>query len=240
MPNEYVDFVSDFHFEKCVKQVCNAYPKESKNIDMKYLQRNVLDTFKLLFDMKNSKIELNTWLMSETVRQLDKTNGNWIGKFHQSILGGVKGWSDLDKPRYKKIKEQTKVDLMKNDKTVFLEIKNKWNTKTGTDMENQYQKLEKVTKKFKKSTVYFAFITNKNGTSKDTVWKRRGKKDNPKIRKIWSSKFYTLITGKEDSLEQTWKALPKVMNKVLKSKDSFSKRDQKSIEGLFKYALTRI
>ena len=147
MPNEYVDFVSDFHFEKCVKQVCNAYPKESKNIDMKYLQRNGLDTFKLLFDMKNSKMDLNTWLMSETVRQLDKTNGNWIGKFHQSILGGVKGWADLDKPRYKKIKEQTKVDLMKNDKTVFIEIKNKWNTKTGTDIQNKYQKI-KNDKKF--------------------------------------------------------------------------------------------
>jgi hypothetical protein len=242
MPNTYVDFVSDEHFEKCVKEVCDAYPKNTKDIDMDWLQRNGLDTFKLVFDMMNSKTPLDKWLTGETIRQIDKTNGNWIGKFHQRLLGGVKGWSNLDEPKFKKIKKQTGVDLMRDDKMVFLEIKNKWNTKTGTDVKTQYKKLEDITKKFKQSTAYFAFVTKdaKGKSSDDVVWKKpQTTTHNPKIRKIWGSAFYTLVTKKEDSLEQTWNALPIAINNVLASKHVFSNKDQKQIEQLFKNALYR-
>lgn len=66
-----------------------------------------------------------------------------------------------------------------------------------------------------------------------------GEKNNDKIRKVWASEFYTLVTGKKDSLAQTWKALPKVINNVLKSNDDFSGQDQKRIDKLFTFALNR-
>ena len=43
--NKYVDFVSDEHFIKCVKIVCDSYPEKVDEVDIESLQRNTIDPF---------------------------------------------------------------------------------------------------------------------------------------------------------------------------------------------------
>ena len=50
MSNKYVDFVSDSHFEKCVRHVCDSY-EDAKILEDKELQKNGIDPIKMTFDM---------------------------------------------------------------------------------------------------------------------------------------------------------------------------------------------
>ena len=237
--NKYVDFVSDEDFLECVKTVCDKYSDDSK--DWKGLKENGLDVFKLMFDMKNNKKTntLKKWKKAEDTRQKDKTVTNNIGNFHQILLGKVEGWDNLDDDKHKEIKKELKVDLMNTRKTKFIEIKNKSNTKTGTDLNRQYKKLKNITENYPKATAYFGFVLSKHSmdNTKDEVWESKGEK-NEKVRKVWGSKLYELVTDKENALEQTWKALPKAIDHLLKPEKSVvSKEDKKEIKKLFKEGL---
>lgn len=207
--NKYVNFVSDKHFLDCVKWVCDSYPS-SDNIDTKRLQRNGIDPFKMVFDFMNCNIDLKRWKTNEYTRQADKTINNRIGDFHQKLLGGVKEWTDLG------VGDDTKLDLKKDDNTIFMELKNKFNTVNGDSLSKVREKLEINSDNFPNSVNYWAFIVHKNGTSGESDW-IYSQKNNLKIRKIWGDNIYTMITGQKNSLEQVWNVLPTAINDVLSS-----------------------
>ena len=227
--NKYVDFVSDQHFRDCVKWVCEVYPRSSETYDKKWLQRNGIDPFKMVLDMINGDLDLKSLLSNETRRQYDKTSGGRIGDFHQKLLGGVKGWTDLG------VGDETKVDLKKNDYTIFIELKNKYNTVNSDSLASVRRKLEKLTREYKGSTAYWAYIVAKNGTSGESEWNYSGE-NNPRIRKIWGSKVYDLITGQPKSLEKTWNALPSAILHVLKKNSKISREDMKELRQWFRDA----
>src|SRR3989338_11419261 len=181
--NRYVDFVSDEHFLKCVKWVCDAYPEKSIDVDMKRLQKNVVDPFKMLFDILNSKIEVNDWIKNEVIRQADKTINNRIGEFHQKLLGGVNGWSDLG------VGDDSKVDLKRNDNCIFIELKNKFNTVNSDSLSKVRDKLEVAIDKNPNAIAYWAYIIENNGSSGESEWIYL-KSNNPKIKKAWGARVY--------------------------------------------------
>ena len=75
MPNKYVDFVSDEHFLKCVKWVCDAYLDPSLKLDKTWLQRNGVDPFKMVFDMVVRNRNFESLMEQEKSRQYDKKSG---------------------------------------------------------------------------------------------------------------------------------------------------------------------
>ena len=111
--NKYVEFVSDEDFLECVRKVVESYQT---------LDENVIDEFKTIFDVCVNQINFDEWLKFELTRQQDKTINNKIGEFHQELLGKVDGWVDLG------MGDETEIDLKKEDNTVFVELKNKYNT----------------------------------------------------------------------------------------------------------------
>lgn len=232
MPNEYVDFVSDVHFLNCVREVCDHYSKESQK-NMKELQSNGLDSFKMVFDIMNSSSTIGGWIGSETIRQLDKTISNWIGDFHQKLLGGVEGWQDLGKGH------ETKVDLKNNEDTIFIELKNKHNTTKGSDMVHYFDNLKRIVDEYPSSVGYFAFITPKSGNAGNKAWKISGREPDDRVRKLWGTEVYSLITGDKDALYKTWNALPSGINAVMNSEYAFSTQDMEKMKEIFNYALTR-
>ena len=232
MPDEYVGFVSDDFFLECIKEVCEHYSQESQKT-MKELQTNGLDSFKMVFDIMNSNSTVEGWIGGETIRQLDKTISNWIGDFHQKLLGGVDGWEDLGKGH------ETKVDLKKDDDTVFVELKNKHNTTKGSDMIHYYDNLKRIVDEYPSSVGYFAFITPKSENAGNETWKIKGRDPNERVRKLWGTEVYSLITGDKDALLKTWSALPSGISAVINSDYSFSEADAKKMSEIFSYALTR-
>lgn len=232
MPNKYVDFVSDEHFLKCVEWVCGAYLDPSLKFDKLWLQRNGIDPFKMVFDMIVPNRDFNSLLEHEKNRQYEKKSGGRIGDFHQKLLGGVSGWTDLG------VGHITKVDLKKDDDTVFIELKNKVNTVNSDSLNSVRQKLKKITKDFPKSIAYWAYVIEKNGTSGESEWIIRGEND-PKIRKIWGSKLYEMITGKKDALEKTWIALPIAINDLISTTSPINAADYEELKGWFKDAFEK-
>ena len=208
--NKYVDFVSDEHFIKCIKHVCDAYdsdPKASWN--------NGRDPFKLIFDIMNNSSNFSDWENREAMRQADKTINNRIGEFHQKLLGGVDGWTDLGTG------DETKLDLKKNDNTIFLELKNKFNTVNSDSSKAVWEKLEKNLESYPASTNYLAFLIEKNGTSGEKIWKYKTKSIS-NIKKIWGYNVYALVTNKDDALKKTWDAMPIAINKIVEKKSDLT------------------
>jgi len=229
MTRTYVDFVSDEHFLKCVKWVCDAYLDPSLKFDKTWMQRNGVDPFKMVFDMVVRNKDLESLLDGEKTRQYDKKSGGRIGDFHQKLLGGVSGWTDLG------VGDETKVDLKKDDNTIFLELKNKYNTVNSDSLASVRRKLEKITKDYPGSISYWAYIVEKNGSSGESEWNYLGD-NNPKVRKIWGSKIYEMITGKKDSLEKTWIALPNAITDLISNALPINTKDKPELLKWFKDA----
>ena len=232
MPNRYVDFVSDEHFLKCVKWVCDAYLDPSMKFNKAWLQRNGIDPFKMVFDMVVRHRSFDSLKSQEEARQFDKKSGGRIGDFHQKLLGGVSGWIDLG------VGDDTKVDLKKEDNTIFIELKNKFNTVNSDSLSAVRQKLEKVTNDYPGSTAYWAYIVEKNGTSGESEWIYLGD-NNPKIRKVWGSKIYEMITGKKDALEKTWVALPVAINDLINTTSPIATSDYEELKEWFRDAFEK-
>ena len=230
MNNKYVDFISDEKFLECIKWVCDSYPKiKTDKVDIKELQRNSVDPFKMLFDVCNTNIDFDIWIENEKIRQNDKTVNNKIGEFHQKVLGFVEGWEDLHSGH------PSQVDLKNDSNTIFIELKNKHNTMNSSSTDSCRNKLEKIVKKYPNSKAYWAFIVSKNGSSGEETWNYQGR-NNKKIRKVWGKNVYSLVTGKEDSLIQVWKAIPIAIKDLIKEENLISKETEQNLLKFFEIA----
>lgn len=233
MLNRYVDFVSDEDFLECVKWVCDAYPT-SDEVDLADLQRNTIDPFKMTFDMVVGSPPFDTWIKTEEIRQRDKTINNRIGEFHQKLLGKVNGWTDLG------VGDDTHVDIKKNDNSIFIELKNKFNTMNDDATNQCWDKLERATRNYPRCKAFWAFVISKNGNSGEEQWIKKGKTHNEQVRKIWGRKVYELVTGSPDSLDKVWVALPIAINDVLDKDEDISEQDVEKMKGIFDTAFTPV
>lgn len=209
--NKYVDFVSDEDFLKCVKKVIDTYImyNESRHhLDVLKKSKNTVDEFKTIFDVCVGKITIEDWTKFELIRQYDKAINNKVGEFHQELLGKVDGWVDLG------VGDETKLDLKKEDNSIFIELKNKYNTMNSSSTDKCREKLEKILEDYPNATAYWGYVVNKNYKSEDRVWVYHGRKDE-RIRRISGDKVYKLITGDDDALEKTFNAIPKAIVDIL-------------------------
>lgn len=143
----------------------------------------------------------------------------------KKILGNIKGATDLN------VGDKSGVDIECKEKKIIAEIKNKHNTVTGVKLSDQYYALRDLVGKkyspYKDYTAYFVNIIpskperiNKPFTPSDS---KEGAKCpiNEKIRIIDGASFYSLLTGEENALEDLYKILPQVIEKVMLDNHSF-------------------
>ena len=157
--NKYVEFVSDENFEIAVKRVLDAYKEfEKEKQDTQPLDvlldkdSPTIDEFKTVFDLCSKDLTLKEWAEKEVERQLDKNINNKIGEFHQELLGYVDGWINLEKG------DPTGLDLKNEEETIFIELKNKYNTMNKTSKEGCQMALENVVEKYPNSRGYWAYV----------------------------------------------------------------------------------
>lgn len=229
--NKYVDFVSDEDFLECVEHVIDAYilTIEFKTPIMVLEEsKNTIDEFKTIFDVCVSQSSFQDWARFELNRQHDKTINNKIGEFHQELLGKVDGWVDLG------VGDETEIDLKKEDNSVFIELKNKYNTMNSSSTKTCREKLENVIKKYPNATAYWAYVINKNYKSEDRVWEYQ-KRHDEKIRRISGDKLYELITGDPKALEKTFNAIPLAINDLLGEDYELSETDKETMKKFNEY-----
>ena len=228
MANNYVEFVSDDVFLEEVKRVMDSYPDNAKEtpsaIDLLKNSEYGLDEFKIMFDLCMNGISFEEWVKAETIRQNGKSVENKMGEFHQRLLGRVKGWQNLGTG------DNSHVDLKNDDGTVYLELKNKYNTINGGSGKTVRDNLENIVKDNENATAYWAYIIHKNYKSDDVIWEKKNYKNNERIRRISCDKVYELVTGDPHALKKTFRAIPIAINDILGTEREFSQEDKKIIK----------
>lgn len=208
----YVSFISDERFREIIRELLAIGDTAAIRANEEF-ERNVIDPFSMLLEMACFNMDFDDWINSEKNRQIQKTLSNDIGMLHQKILGSVDGWTDL--------KVGGGVDLVNVEKKFIAEIKNKHNTVTGGKRVNNYQELcDLIMPKastYKNFKAYFVEIIPSNSNGYEKPFTPSDKKSgircpiNPNIIQIDGKRFYKLVTGVDDALEQVFKALPRVI-----------------------------
>lgn len=229
MPNKYVDFVSDDDFLECVEKVVESYPdddeKEQTSWETLSQYKNTNDPFKTLFDLYGYQFDLDEWNEFEIQRRTDKSVSNKIGNFHQNLLGKVDGWENLKRGH------PSKLDLKKEDNSIFIELKNKHNTQNSTSLEPCRNKLEKILETCPDAKeAYWAYIVSDNCKSFTRVWEYPGRTVDSRIMEIAGANVYTLVTDNPNAFKQLFDALPKAMNDILGEEYHLTNEDQKIMD----------
>ncbi|PCK05784.1 MAG: restriction endonuclease [Alteromonadaceae bacterium] len=214
----YIEYLDDEVSKALVKDVLDI-GRVKKDAVIKDFQKNVIDPFASLFDSAVSDVDHNTWKSSEMVRQCQKTLTNHIGNLHQKILGNVSGWEDLG--------TGSEVDLVCHQQKIIAEVKNKHNTVTGGKLADQYKTLANLVNpkasRFRGYTAYFVNIIpkkperfNKCFTPSDKSTGMQLAADEG-IRIIDGASFYSLVSLRENALEELYDALPKIIEAIFRN-----------------------
>ena len=142
MKSKYVDFITDEHFLSCIANLNKAYLNAKNDITEKKFYKNKIDSIKLTFDSKFNRIDEESLIQAEILRQIDKSINNSIGTFHEQIIGGIKGFE---------VGKLSDYNIKAKDDTLFAEIKNKHNTMGSGSREAVFQKLARYADDNKKA-----------------------------------------------------------------------------------------
>jgi len=218
----YVEFISDEYYKDCVRYVLDSFNNAVKlkkslseaiakgDVFKSSLFNNVVDPFKMIFEIE--KIGVKEWIRKEILRQLDKSVEQKMGEFHQRILGGVKGWTDL--------KVGQGIDLINDKKTVLIEIKNKYNTCSDSALKDVRRKLEDLTSRNHLTTAYWAYvIADSKEKSGEAIWIKKGFNKIDSVKRVWGERVYEIVTGDPDALQKIYTSLPEVIKVVTKEDD---------------------
>ena len=127
-----LEFISDEDLYKHVAETVNKYKSK---LDLKTFNRNLLDPIKLTFDQTVYEKSTEEIIEAEIIRQIDKSNTNQIGYFHQNIfnyIGKSDGWT-VPKEGF---------DVINKEKNIFAEIKNKHNTMNASSSAKLYIQMQ--------------------------------------------------------------------------------------------------
>ncbi|WP_308200740.1 Eco47II family restriction endonuclease [Pseudoalteromonas sp. 2CM28B] len=149
-----------------------------------------------------------------------------MGEFHQLILGNVDGWLDLG------VGDNSKVDLVKEDNSIYIELKNKYNTCNSDTLTQVKDKLIKVLEENEQAKAYWGFIVPSTAARSGSIkWKKRAAKTQPggtsmavihdRLYKAWGSEVYKIVTGDGDNLKRLYDALPNEISGIMNNRINF-------------------
>lgn len=207
-------FISNENIYRHVKRTVESYRRE---ITLEQFNENIVDPIKLTFDSKVYGKTIHQAIEDECFRQIDKSNSNRIGYFHQYIFryaGG--GWEVPDQG----------FDVENNNLHVYAELKNKHNTMNAASSQKTYMKMQGKLLDDDQATCYLVEAISKK--SKDEPWKitldKRPRCHN-RIRRMSMDKFYEMVFGDSTAFFKLCKALPEIIEDVVRDNDSLVLRN---------------
>lgn len=201
-------FISDEDIYNHVRATVSTY---RRSINLEEFNKNIIDPIKLTFDAKIYDKSFREMIESECIRQIDKTNSNSIGYFHQNIFKYAedRGWTVPENG-------ETGFDVENVKTHIFCEVKNKHNTMNSASAQSTYIKMQNKILFDDKATCYLVEIISKR--SQDRAWQisLSGKSfSHDHIRRISVDKFYDLVFGYPNAFFKLCKALPTILTDVL-------------------------
>ncbi len=202
-------FISD---KDLLLHVKNTVEKYRFNMNLKEFNKNLIDPIKLSFDTKIYKKDIKDIINNEIMRQIDKSNTNHIGYFHQNIFKYINSEWIVPKEGF---------DLINHKSNLFVEMKNKHNTMNSASSQKTYIKMQNTILENDKAICMLVEIISKKSQNKDwliTLDKKQYKHN--RIRKVSIDKFYEIVTGDKNSFKNLCEKLPKVIEDVVKLQKS--------------------
>ena len=198
-------FIADEDIFIHVKETVQRY---SASINLKEFNKNIVDPIKLTFDAKVYGRTMEEVVASECIRQMDKSNNNHIGYFHQNLFKYAgNGWSVPTEG----------FDVVNEEKHIFVEMKNKHNTMNSAAAQKTYMKMQNKIIRDSRATCMLVEVIathSQNKTWIATVDKERF--DNEHIRRVSIDKFYEIVFDDSLAFAKLCKILPLILDDVIK------------------------
>ncbi len=204
MNNYNLGFISDEDLFSHVKETVEKYRSK---IDLKRFNKNLIDPIKLTFDAKVYGKSIEAIIESEIIRQIDKSNTNHIGYFHQNIFKYIDPAWQVPKQGF---------DLVNESERIYVEIKNKHNTMNAASSQRTYMKMQAMLLKDARNRCMLVEVIAKK--SQNVPWQVSIDGEPHKhdfIRRLSMDRFYALVTGEEDAFKRLCEVLPAVLDDVL-------------------------
>lgn len=201
-----LSFISDKDLFNHVKDTVENY---SFTMDLKKFNSNLIDPVKLTFDSIVYSQSIKETVENEVLRQLDKTNSNLIGYFHQNIFKYFgNGWTV----------PPTGYDIVSLGKKIYVELKNKHNTMNSSSSAKTYMKMLHTLVSDASAECYLVEVIAKKSQNIDWVVTLDGvkQKANSRIRRISLDQFYDIVTEEKESFRKLCEVLPRVIKEVVK------------------------
>ena len=203
--NKYgLSFISNEDLFNHVKETIQKY---KFIINLKDFNKNLIDPIKLTFDFKVYGKTLNEIIESEIIRQIDKSNNNHIGYFHQNIFKYIaKDWKVPSKG----------FDIVNDKKKIYVEMKNKHNTMNSKSSSATYMMMQdKIINDNKAICMLVEVIAKKSQNIKWKVSINGISSSHKNIRRVSIDKFYEYVTGDKMAFKNLVQILPTVIDDVL-------------------------
>jgi len=204
-----LSFISD---EDLFSQVKETIEKYRFKISLKDFNKNLVDPIKLTFDSKVYQKTIEEIIESESLRQIDKSNTNHIGYFHQNIfryIGGKK-WTVPEKG----------FDIVNLEEKIFVEMKNKHNTMNSSSSQKTYMRMSSKINNVPDATCMLVEVIAKN--SQNIPWQISLDGESifhDKIRRVSIDKFYEIVTGDELAFKRLCEKLPTIIDDTVNMLD---------------------
>ena len=217
MNNCNLGFISNEDIYNHVKATVLQY---RRSINLKEFNHNIIDPIKLTFDAKIYGQSMKQTIESECIRQIDKTNNNRIGYFHQNMFRFAgHGWVVPENG------EQGGFDVLNDELHIYVEMKNKHNTMNAASASDTYVKMQsKILHDDRATCMIVETIAKK---SQDEIWEitinengRKQKYSHQQIRKVSMDKFYNIVFNDNKAFFKLCKTLPTILDDVIAEDDS--------------------
>ncbi|MCG8207881.1 Eco47II family restriction endonuclease [Tenacibaculum finnmarkense] len=215
MNNYNLQFISNTDLYNHVYETVNAYSFE---MDLKKFNKNLIDPIKLTFDSIVYDQSYNDTIENEVLRQLDKTNSNLIGYFHQNIFKYFSNDWIVPKQGY---------DIQNINEKILVEMKNKHNTMNSSSSAKTYMKMQGKIIEDSETKCYLVEIIAKNSQNIPWIVTIDGEKQKPieNIRRISIDKFYEIVTNDKLAFQKLCTTLPVVIKDVVNDIKTRSKKN---------------
>ncbi|AFZ02642.1 Restriction endonuclease, type II, Eco47II [Calothrix sp. PCC 6303] len=201
-------FISNENIYNHVQETIKKY---RFSIDLIEFNKNLIDPIKLTFDAKVYRKSIEFVIESEVLRQIDKSNTNHIGYFHQNIFRYLSnGWT-VPVQGY---------DIVNTVLMYYVEMKNKHNTMNSSSAQKTYMRMQNTLLSNPQATCMLVEVIAKR--SQNIVWRVSldGQAvSNERIRRVSIDKFYELVTGSRVAFKKLCEKLPLIIQDIVDSSD---------------------
>lgn len=204
-------FISDEDIYSHVRKTVESYRRE---ITLLQFNENIVDPIKLTFDSKVYGKTIRQAIEDECFRQIDKSNTNRIGYFHQNLFNYAgNGW----------VVPKEGFDVENDERHIYVELKNKHNTMNSSSSQKTYMKMQAKLLDDDRATCYLVEAISKK--SKDETWRitlDKKPRSHNRIRRMSMDKFYGMVFGDPMAFYKLCMTLPVIIEDVVNDNEQFA------------------